>query len=282
MNPMPMKPMAKLAANLSMMFNELPFLDRFAAAAAAGFSGVEFLFPYGHPPETVARCLADNALEIALFNLPPGDWEAGERGIAALPGREREFDGFLELALPYARALGAKRLHMLAGIPPRGSQPQACRKTYIRNLRAAASFFAPHDITILVEPINPRDMPGYFINTQDQAIGLLDEAGAANTALQMDLYHCQIVEGDLAKKIRRNFEHIGHVQIAGVPERHEPDSGEVNYPYLFELLHELGYRGWIGCEYRPRGATGDGLGWAAPYLSRGRREAGEEEGSSCG
>lgn len=272
--------MTKLAANLSMLFNELPFLDRFAAAAAAGFRGVEFLFPYDHPPETVARCLAGNALEIALFNLPPGDWEAGDRGVAALPGRESEFDGYLERALPYAIALGARRLHMMAGIPPPGAEPKACRETYIRNLRAAASFFAPHGITILVEPINPRDMPGYFINSQDQTIDLLDQAGAENTALQMDLYHCQIVEGDLAVKIRRNIDRIGHVQIAGVPERHEPDGGEVNYPYLFELLDGLGYRGWIGCEYRPRGATRDGLGWASPYLASSRRRTKEEDSVS--
>jgi hydroxypyruvate isomerase len=262
--------MPNLAANLTMLFNEVPFLDRFAAAAEAGFRGVEFLFPYGHPPETLARCLADNTLEIALFNLPPGNWEAGERGLASLPGREAEFDRHLARVLPYATALGARRLHMMAGVPPRDARPEACRGAYIRNLRAAASFFAPHGITVLIEPINPRDMPGYFLTTQDQAIGLLDEAGAGNTALQMDLYHCQIVEGDLAVKIRRNIERIGHVQIAGVPERHEPDGGEVNYAYLFELLDGLGYRGWIGCEYRPREATLDGLGWATPYLGGDR------------
>ena len=263
--------MPKLAANLSMMFNEVPFLDRFAAAAEAGFAAVEFLFPYDHAPGEIARRLTDNGLEIALFNLPPGDWAGGERGLAALPGREAEFDRGLETALPYARALHARRLHMLAGIPPAGADPAACRASYIRNLRAAATALAPLGITVLAEPINPRDMPGYFINTQQDAIALLDEAGAANTAVQMDLYHCQIVEGDLAMRIRANFARVGHFQIAGVPERHEPDSGEVNYPYLFELIDSLGYDGWIGCEYRPRGATLDGLGWARAYLGPPRR-----------
>jgi len=256
--------MPKLAANLSMMFNEVPFLDRFAAAAAAGFRAVEFLFPYEYPPAEVARRLTDNGLQIALFNLPPGDW--AERGIAALPGREAEFDAGLETALPYAKALGARRLHMLAGLVPPAADRAAARAAYLRNLRAAAGFFAPHGITVLAEPINPRDMPGYFINTQRAALELLADAGAPNTALQMDLYHCQIVEGDLATKLRTNFPYIDHIQIAGVPERHEPDSGEVNYAYLLELIDGLGYQGWVGCEYRPRGATIDGLGWSKSYL----------------
>ena len=258
--------MPKLAANLSMMFNEVPFLDRFAAAAAAGFRAVEFLFPYEYPPAEVARRLTDNGLQIALFNLPPGDWAGGERGIAALPGREAEFDAGLETALPYAKALGARRLHMLAGLVPPEADRAGARATYLRNLRAAAGFFAPHGITVLAEPINPRDMPGYFINTQHAALELLAAAGAPNTALQMDFYHCQIVEGDLATKLRTNFPYIGHIQIAGVPERHEPDSGEVNYAYLLELIDGLGYHGWVGCEYRPRGATIDGLGWSKSYL----------------
>jgi hydroxypyruvate isomerase len=224
------------------------------------------MFPYDYPPAEVARRLTDNGLRMALFNLPPGDWAKGERGIAALPGREAEFDANLERALPYATALGARRLHMLAGLVPAGADRAGCRASYLRNLRAAADFFAPYDITVLVEPINPRDMPGYFINRQAEAIDLLDAVGAANTALQMDFYHCQIVEGDLATKLRANFARIGHMQIAGVPERHEPDSGEVNYAYLLELIDSLGYAGWIGCEYRPRGATLDGLGWSKPYL----------------
>lgn len=257
--------MPKLAANLTMMFNEAPFLERFARAATAGFGAVEFLFPYDHPPETVARALEDNGLEIALFNLPPGDWAAGERGLAALPRREDDFARALETALPYARALGARRVHAMAGIPPRGADPGSCRETYVRNLRAAAAFFAPHGVDVLIEPINGRDIPGYFLNRQADAVAAIEEIGAANLGLQMDLYHCQVVEGDLATRIARHFAHIRHFQVAGVPERQEPDGGEVNYPYLFELIDSLGYAGWIGCEYRPRGRTEDGLAWARPY-----------------
>jgi hydroxypyruvate isomerase len=256
----------KLSANLSMLFNEVPFLERFAAAAAAGFSGVEFLFPYDHPADEVARRLSENGLELALFNLPPGDWNAGERGLAALPGREGDFDRALETARPYAEALGTRRIHMMAGLVSPDTDLAACCASYLRNLRAAAEFFAPQGVTVLAEPINPRDIPGYFLNEQSQALELLDLCGAHNTALQMDLYHCQIVEGDLATKIRANIARIGHFQVAGVPERHEPDSGEVNYSYLFELIDSLGYNGWIGCEYRPRGTTREGLGWATPYL----------------
>ncbi|MCH8187609.1 MAG: hydroxypyruvate isomerase family protein [Proteobacteria bacterium] len=257
--------MPKLAANLSMLFNEVPFLERFAAAARAGFTGVEFLFPYDHAPEDLAEALRDNGLEQALFNLPPGDWEAGERGLAALPGREAEFQAGLERALPYALALDCRRVHMMAGIPPEGADRPACRDAYVASLRAAAAFFAPHGVSVLVEPINARDIPGYFLNHQGQAVALIEAAGAPNTGLQMDFYHCQIVDGDLATHLRANFRHIRHLQIAGVPERHEPDRGEVNYPYLFDLLDELGYDGWIGCEYRPAGDTLAGLVWARAY-----------------
>ncbi len=257
--------MPKLAANLSMLFTEVPFRERFAAAARAGFTGVEFLFPYDHEPEDLAEALRDSGLVQALFNLPPGDWEAGERGLAALPGREAEFRAGLERALPYAQALNCRQVHMLAGIPPEGADRPACRDAYVANLRAAAQFFAPHGVAVLAEPINSRDIPGYFLNSQSQAVALLDDAGAPNTGLQMDFYHCQIVDGDLATHLRANFAHIRHVQIAGVPERHEPDRGEVNYPYLFDLLDQLGYDGWVGCEYRPAGDTLAGLGWARPY-----------------
>ena len=258
--------MPKLAANLSMLFTEHDFLDRFAAAAEAGFRGVEFLFPYDHPPETVAAKLAENGLEIALFNTPPGDWEAGERGLASLPGREADFDALLGKALPYVEALGTKRLHMMAGVPPADADPEACRSAYLRNLEAAAATMAEHDVRVVIEPINTRDIPGFYLNRQDQALALLEAAGATNAALQMDLYHCQIMEGDLAVKIKANIARIGHFQIAGVPERHEPDLGEVHYPYLFALIDSLGYDGWIGCEYRPRAGTLEGLGWAQPYL----------------
>jgi len=254
--------MPKLAANLSMMFNEVPFPERFTAAARAGFKGVEFLFPYDHAPGDLAEALRTNGLRQVLFNLPPGDWEAGERGLGALPGREAESRAGLERALPYVQALDCRTVHMMAGIPPEGADPMACRQTLAANLNAAAEFFAPHGVTVLLEPINSRDIPGYFLNHQGQAVALIEAVGAANAGLQMDFYHCQIVDGDLASHLRANFAHIRHIQIAGVPERHEPDRGEVNYPYLFDLMDELGYEGWVGCEYRPAGDTLAGLGWA--------------------
>ena len=257
--------MPKFAANLSMTFTEVDFLDRFARAAACGFQAVEFLFPYAHAPEEVAARRAASGLEVALFNAPPGDWEAGERGLAALPGREAEFAAGLEQALTYARALEARRVHIMAGTPPAEADPAACRRTYVANLKRAAEHFAADGIQVLIEPINTRDIPGFYLKRQAQAVQILDEVGAANAALQMDLYHCQIVEGDLATNIRRHLPRIGHFQIAGVPERHEPSLGEINYPYLFALIDSLGYAGWIGCEYRPQGATEAGLGWAGAY-----------------
>jgi hydroxypyruvate isomerase len=260
--------MPRFAANLSMMFQELPFLERFGAAAAAGFRGVEFLFPYDFAPQDVARALRDGALENVLFNLPPGDWAAGERGIASLPGREAEFRAGLSRAIEYAQALGTPRVHVMAGLFPAGAERARHRDAYLANLRHAAAEAARHRLEVLIEPINTRDIPGYFLNTQAEAHAVREEVGAANLKVQMDLYHAQIVEGDLAMKIRRYLPHVGHVQIAGVPERHEPDRGEVNYPYLFRLLDELGYAGWIGCEYRPAGRTEDGLGWLEPWLGK--------------
>jgi len=261
--------MPKLAANLTMLFAEAPFEARFAAAVAVGFRGVEYLFPYDHPAEEIARAARDAGVETVLFNLPPGDWTAGERGLAALPGREAGFEALLDQALHYAREIGTRHLHVMAGIPPGDADPADCRAVFARNLALAARRAAPHGITVLIEPINRRDIPGYFLNRQDDALTVLDAAGAPNAALQMDLYHCQIVEGDLTTRIRANIARIGHFQIAGVPDRHEPDGGadggEVNYPYLFDLIDGLGYDGWIGCEYRPRGTTRDGLGWAARY-----------------
>ncbi|AZP13125.1 2-oxo-tetronate isomerase [Undibacterium parvum] len=253
--------MPKFAANLSMMFNEVAFPQRFAAAAAAGFKAVEFLFPYEHSPQQLASWLQQNHLENVLFNLPPGDWGAGERGIAALPGREVEFKTGVARALEYALALGTKRLHMMAGILAADADPLVYRAQYLSNLGYAARAMAEHGICLMIEAINPRDMPGYFINTQAQAHALREECGEPNVKVQMDFYHAQIVEGDLSMCLRKHFDGIGHVQIASVPSRNEPDQGEVNYPYLFNLLDELGYEGWIGCEYRPRGRTEDGLGW---------------------
>ena len=259
--------MPRFAANLSMMFTEVPFPQRFAAAAAAGFKGVEFLFPYDHTPAEVAGWLQENHLENALFNMPPGDWASGERGIAALPGREDEFRAGVARAIEYAKALGTKRVHMMAGLIPAGADIDSHRKLYLANLRHAARECAQAGIEVMLEPINGRDMPGYFLQTQDQAHALRKACGEPNVKVQFDFYHAQIMEGDLAMTLRRCFDGVGHVQIASVPTRNEPDDGEVNYPYLYKLLDELGYSGWVGCEYRPRGRTEDGLGWLAAFNS---------------
>ncbi len=258
--------MPKFAANLSMMFGEVPFLDRFAAAAQAGFRAVEFLFPYEYPAEEIAARLAANGLVNVLFNLPPGDWAAGDRGMASIPGREAEFSDSVALAISYARVLGTPRLHAMAGLLPPGAYKARHRATYEANLDHAAAAAAAAGLDLLIEPINTRDVPGYFLNTQADAHAVREAVGAPNLKVQMDLYHVQIVEGDVATKIRRYLPHVGHIQIAGVPERHEPDIGEVNYPYLFRLLDELGYAGWIGCEYRPANGTVAGLSWTKGYL----------------
>jgi hydroxypyruvate isomerase len=256
--------MPRFAANLSLMYQEHRFPDRFAAARADGFEAVEYLFPYTFEAATLSRLLQDQGLQQVLFNAPPGDWEAGERGLAAIPGREADFRrGISEQALPYAVALHCRRLHVMAGLVPRGSDPARIRATYLDNLAWAASQAAPLGIDLLIEPINPRDMPGYYLNRQADAHDMVNAVGAPNLKVQMDLYHCQIVEGDLAMRLRQYLPRgrVGHLQIAGVPERHEPDVGEVNYPYLFDLIDELGYEGYIGCEYRPRAGTSQGLGW---------------------
>jgi hydroxypyruvate isomerase len=260
--------MPRFAANLSLMYPEHGFLDRFAAAAADGFKAVEFLFPYAHPPAEIAQRLSDQGLSQVLFNAPPGDFTAGERGLACLPGREAEFRrGLLDQALPYAQALRCPRLHLMAGLAPAGVPRQQLHDTYVANLAWAAGEAAGAGVDVLIEPINTRDIPGYFINRQDQAHAVLAEVGAPNLRVQMDLYHCQIVEGDVAMKLRQHLPGggVGHLQIAGVPERHEPDVGELNYPYLFDLIDALGWAGHIGCEYRPRGDTRAGLGWFQPY-----------------
>ena len=253
--------MPKFAANLSMMFNEVPFLDRFAAAADCGFKGVEFLFPYEHAPEVVEKQLRDHGLEMVLFNMPPGDWGKGERGITSIPGREEEFRAGVDKALLYAERLGNVRLHAMAGIPPAGSDPAACRATLIENLKYAAAKLAPRGITLLLEAINTRDMPGFFVSTQADSHSICSAAGAPNLKMQMDLYHMQVMEGDLAMKLKKYAPHCGHIQIAGAPERHEPDTGEVRYEHLYRVIDDIGYTGWLGCEYRPAGKTVDGLGW---------------------
>ncbi|SNT32189.1 hydroxypyruvate isomerase [Noviherbaspirillum humi] len=260
--------MPKFAANLSMMFNEVPFLERFAAAAEAGFEAVEFLFPYEFPAQDIAARLQAHGLKNVLFNLAPGDWSQGERGMASLPGREAEFRASLGQAIAYAKALGTPRLHVMAGLLPPDAQREPRRRLYIDNLRHAAAETARHGLEIMIEPINTRDIPGYFLNTQAEAHAIREEVGAPNLKVQMDFYHAQIVEGDIATKVRQYLPHVGHVQIAGVPGRHEPDTGELNYPYLFRLLDELGYEGWIGCEYRPARGTVEGLGWMREFVAK--------------
>ena len=250
--------MPKLAANLSWLFTEVPFLDRFEAAAAAGFRAVEFLRPYEFPPEEIAARLERHGLEPVLFNAPPGDAGKGERGLAALPGRESEFMGTIGRALDYAKATGGKHIHVLAGNAS-GSEAEV---TYVANLKAAADVVAPLGIILLIEPLNTRDAPGYFLSTTGAALGILERVDRRNVSLQFDLYHCQIMEGDLARHVRELAGRFAHVQIAGVPERQEPDIGEVNYDYVLDLLDETGYGGWVGCEYRPKAGTVAGLGWA--------------------
>ena len=253
--------MPKFAANLSMMFNEVPFPERFAAAAKAGFKAVEFLFPYDYTPAEVAGWLKENKLESALFNLPPGNWAAGERGIASLPGREQEFREGVAKAIEFALAMGTPKVHCMAGLFPVGADRAKHRAAYVENVRYAAQELAKHGRMLVIEPINPRDMPGYFLNTQADGHEICKEIGLPNLKVQMDFYHCQIVEGDLTMTFKNNFAGIGHVQIASVPTRNEPDQGEVDYRHIFKLLDEMGYDGWVGCEYKPRGRTEDGLGW---------------------
>ncbi|WP_426305742.1 2-oxo-tetronate isomerase [Acidovorax facilis] len=264
--------MPQFAANLSLMYTELPFLDRFAAAARDRFTAVEFLFPYAFEPAEVAARLTDNRLQLVLFNAPPGGtdrsrmaaaWDQNARGTAALPGHEAEFRAGVQEALCYAEVLGCPRIHVLSGIVPPGVERESLKDLCVGNLRWAAAEAARAWCDILIEPINLRDMPRYFLNRQDHAHELLDAAQAPNLKVLMDLYHCQIVEGDVATKLHQYLPtgRVAHVQIAGVPGRHEPDRGELNYPFLFETLDALGYSGWVGCEYRPAADTSAGLAW---------------------
>lgn len=259
--------MPRFAANVGFLFPELAFLDRFGAAARAGFEAMECPFPYEAPAADLAQLLQGCGLQQVLFNLPPGDWAAGERGMAAVPGREEEFAASMEQALTYARALSCPRLHAMAGVLPAGAVTADCEAVYVRNLRWAAEVLQPYGIHLLIEPINTRDMPGYFLTTAAQAHRIIDQVGHANLFLQMDLYHCQVMTGNLVGHIKAHWEVIDHFQIAGNPGRHEPDVGEISYPYLFDLIDSLGYRGWIGCEYHPRRDTLAGLGWLRPYMA---------------
>ncbi len=253
--------MPRFAANLSMMFNEVSFLDRFKAAAEAGFSAVEFLFPYEYSPEEVAGKARDAGVQIVLFNMPAGNWAAGERGLTGLTGREQEFRDNVTKAVTYAKALGVPRLHAMAGIAPAEADLAECEATLIANLKYAAAELAKHDITLLLEAINTRDMPGFLVSTQKDSHAICEAVGAPNMKMQMDLYHMQVMEGDLATSLKRYAQMCGHIQIAGCPERNEPDTGEIRYEYLFKLLDAIGYEGWLGCEYRPAGKTNEGLRW---------------------
>ena len=258
--------MPKFAANLSMMFNEWPFLDRFDAAAEAGFTAVEFLFPYDFPAEAIAERLERNKLAMALFNLPPGDFAAGERGIAALSGRWEEFTAGVSRALDYAAATGAKRLHMMAGnADPKDATAAA---NYRRAVTHAAEQLAAKGIDLLLEPINGRNMPGYFLNDFGMASRIIEELALKNLRLQFDIYHRQIIHGDVTMALRALLPTVGHIQIASVPSRHEPDDEELNYPFLFAELDRLGYAGYVGCEYIPREKTLAGLGWLKPYARK--------------
>jgi hydroxypyruvate isomerase len=251
--------MPRFAANLTMMFNEVPFLDRFAAAAAAGFDAVEFLFPYEHSIEAVRDRLQQAGQHAVLFNMPPGDWAAGERGMAVFPKRAAEFSANLDKALAYATALGVPRLHMMAGIAP--SDDVAARARYLVALTEAADAAAAHGIDILLEPLNRRDMPGYFLNSFAMAAAIIAELGRPNVKLQFDIYHCQILHGDVTTALRSYLPITGHIQTAAVPLRHEPGTGELDDGYIFRLVDELRYDSHIGCEYRPKAATLAGLDW---------------------
>jgi 2-dehydrotetronate isomerase len=252
----------RFAANISTMFTDRPFLERIPAAAEAGFKAVECQFPYEAEADEIRRRLDEADLELVLLNTPPGDFAAGERGLAGLPGREADFRAGLERALDYATKLRCRQIHVMAGVRPQGVDRAACLEIYKANLGRAAEMLAAAGALALIEPINARDIPGFLLNTPVEAARIIDEIGAPNLKLQFDFYHAQIMAGDLAKSFERFLPHIPHVQIASVPERQEPDRGEVNFPYLFDLLDRLSFRGWVGCEYFPAGRTEDGLGWA--------------------
>ena len=259
--------MPRFAANLSMMFNEHPFLERFEAAKKAGFAAVEFLFPYAFAPGEIAQRLTALGLKLALFNAPPGHWEQGERGLAGLKGREAEFERGFEQALDYAEKLNCPTIHVMAGLVPEAEREAAFAR-YVAALARAAPLAASAGRTLVLEPINTRDMPGYLINRTSDATRAIGAVGAANLKLQLDFYHRQIMEGDLMRAIQDHHAVIGHVQIAGPPDRHEPDTGEIRFEPIYQALDAIGYSGFIGCEYRPRHTTEAGLGWFVPYREK--------------
>ena len=258
--------MPRFAANISTLYPEHSLLDRVGAAARDGFAAVEVQSPYAVKAPDMQRAVREARVELVRMKAPQGNMDAGERGLAALLGREDEFDASIAEAVDYVRTVAAPRVHVMAGIPAAGTDPAEAEAAFIRNVRYACAAFAPHGIRVLIEPINTRDMPGYFLTTPEQAAAIIQRVGAENLSMQFDVYHAQIMVGDICKRLERYFALIGHVQIAGVPERHEPDTGEINYPAVFQHLDRLGYAGWIGCEYRPArgtapGGTSAGLGW---------------------
>lgn len=259
--------MIRFSANLMMLFTEVDFLDRFERAAKAGFRAVEFPYPYQWKKEELAERLEQHGLELVLHNMPPGNWEGGERGLACLPGREAEFRKSLSLAIDYAKGLNCPRLNCMAGKPPAGTSLEKVRRTLIDNLRFAAAALEKEGIRLLIEPLNDLDVPGFFLSRTRDAINLMEEVGHPNLRLQYDVYHMQIMEGNLMRTIQTILSRIAHIQIADNPGRNEPGTGEINYPNLFRFLERQGYDGWIGCEYKPLGKTEDGLGWIRPYLA---------------
>ncbi len=258
--------MPKLCANLSLLYTELDFMDRFAAAAKSGFKGVEYLFPYAYPKEQLAEALERNKLVQVLHNMPAGDWAKGDRGIACNPARVGEFQEGVGKAIEYATTLGCKQLNCLAGLAPQGVAPDKLRATFVANLKFAAEKTKAAGIRLVTEPVNNRDIPGFYLNRSQQALEIMDEVGSDNLWLQYDIYHMQVMEGNLAKTIETNLARINHMQLADNPGRHEPGTGEINYPFLFDWIDRIGYPGWIGCEYNPKAGTVEGLGWAKPYL----------------
>lgn len=258
--------MIKLCANLSMLFNEYAFLDRFAAASKAGFKGVEYLFPYDFDANVIRDQLTQHQLTQVLFNLPAGDWAKGERGIAVLPDRVEEFKAGVDRAIQYAKALDCKQVNVLSGIVPKNSDPVLIEATFLANIRYAADQLEKAGIRLLIEAINTFDIPGFYVNGTRQTLDLIKKSGSNNILFQYDIYHMQRMEGELAATIKQNLSKIGHLQLADNPGRHEPGTGEINYPFLLNFIKETGYQGWIGCEYNPAADTAKGLSWAKPYL----------------
>jgi hydroxypyruvate isomerase len=257
--------MPKLAANLTMLYNEVDFLDRFDAAAKSGFKGVEYLFPYPYPSEQLALRLQRHGLTQVLHNLPAGDWGKGERGIACLPDRVGEFQDGVGRAIEYAQALSCKQVNCLAGIAPAGVDPDQVRATFVANLRFAADKLAAAGLRLLMEPINTFDIPGFYLSRTQQALDLIAAVGSPNLFVQYDIYHMQRMEGELANTMKRHLARIAHIQLADNPGRNEPGTGEINYRFLFGFLDAIGYDGWIGCEYKPKGGTVEGLAWRAAH-----------------